>query len=167
VPAWDRGQAGPRWRIHSHVVNARRRRAVRFRTDSESLAGRTRAAPSAPRGAQDRPTPATSGRPSARTIDPSKTASRGSGSPAAGGYRPCASTGQAGRRIRGTGRRARASGSWGARVDRCRSRTYVAPQSGVGAAPDLQDGEGKRTVTSMVDDYDPKVEDDPPGGVLG
>jgi hypothetical protein len=36
-----------------------------------------------------------------------------------------------------------------------------------GAAPDLQDGQGRRTVTSMVDEYQPKVEYGPTGGVHG
>ena len=101
---------------------------IHWRRRINKCAGQTPATPSVRPGGRDTPTLGTSGHPSARTIDPSTTASRGSGSPAAGGYRPCASTGQAGRRSRGTGRRPRAWGSQGARVDRCRSRTYVAPQ---------------------------------------
>ena len=43
----------------------------------------------------------------------------------------------------------------------------MSPYRRLVAAPDLQDGQGTTTVTSMVDDYEPKVEYGPTGGVHG
>jgi hypothetical protein len=40
------------------------------------------------------------------------------------------------------------------------------PQPPLGAVSDLQDGQARRTVTSMVDDYESKVEYDPREGVV-
>ena len=46
---------------------------------------------------------------------------------------------------------------------RCRGTRGQPP---LGAVSDLQDGQARRTVTSMVDDYESKVEYDPREGVV-